>query len=197
VHDAVPVVRLVRPLAPQPGRTDIIAYIDNSNANASSKAAPFTLKVYGTDRQLLVEKVVAIDLPPLTTIPVYLPDVAPRGSIAAQAFLTFNADEAVWTRASGERPVLPVVESISVSEGERPRITATLVNPIARPFYDLTLVATVFDASGNVVAASQTLVPMLPAQGSVPLIFTWNAPLGAPSPRVEILPIVKTAPVAP
>lgn len=191
---SAPVARFVRPVSPQPGRTDVIAYVDNPNREAAAAAAPFTLEVYGAARQLIAKQVITIDLPPAATVPVYLPDVAPRGSVAAQAFLTFDADHTTWIRASDERPVLPTVEGIVVAEGERPRVTATLVNPVAEPFYGVTLVATVFDASGTAIAASQTLVPQLAAQGTAPLVFTWNEPFSAPSPRVEILPVREVAP---
>jgi hypothetical protein len=82
-----------------------------------------------------------------------------------------------------------MVENIVPKEGTAPRITATLVNPLAQPFYNTTLVATIFDEGGNVIAASATLVPTLPSQGTAPLIFTWNEPFSAPVARVEILPV--------
>jgi hypothetical protein len=186
---AAPVVRFVRPFSPQPGRTDVIAYIDNPNANAASRNAPFSLEVYGTDRQLIAKRSIAVDLPPAATAPLYLPDVAPRGTVAAQAFLTFDTERAVWSRVDGPRPVLPAVEGLAVTEGPMPRVTATLTNPLAQPFRDLILIATAFDSSGTAIAASQTLVPLLPPQGSAPLVFTWNAPFSAPNPRVEILPV--------
>jgi hypothetical protein len=184
-----PIVRFVRPLAPQPGRTDIIAYIDNPNGAATANAAPFTLEVYGADRALIAKKDVTVDLPAATTVPLYLADVVPTGAVAAQAFLSFNPDRAKWTRAA-ERAPIPQVDAIVIQDGERPRVTATLVNPIAKPFYNVTLVATVFDPAGNAIAASQTFVGQLAAQGTSPLTFTWNVPFGAPNPRVEIVPVL-------
>lgn len=192
VEDA-PVVRLVRAITPQPGRTDIVAYIENRNAEAEAANAPFLLEVYGAERQLIAKKTIRVDLPPLSSVPVYLADVAPRGSIAAQAFLAPVTESIVWRRVSGEKAILPTVGNISIAEGEAPRITATLANPLARTIYDTTLIATVFDASGNVIAGSQTLVPTLPSQGTAPLVFTWNAPFTLPAARVEILPVPELA----
>lgn len=192
-----PVVGFVRAITPQPGRTDVVAYIQNRNANAESADAPFLLEVYGTERQLIAKKTISVDLPPSTSVPVYLADVAPRGSVAAQAFLAPITDSITWRKPVGESQVLPIVESISIAEGDAPRITATLVNPLARVIYDTTLVATVFDVSGNVIAGSQTLVTTLPSQGSAPLIFTWNVPFAGPVGRVEILPVPELSSRAP
>lgn len=196
VHNE-PVVSFVRTITPQPGRTDVIAYIQNRNADAEAPDAPFQLEVYGTERQLIVKKTIKVDLPPSTSVPVYLADVAPRGSVAAQAFIAPLADSFVWRKVSGAHDPLPTVGEITITEGEAPRITAMLVNPLARTIYDTTLVATVFDASGNVMAGSQTIVPNLPSQGTAPMVFTWNAPFPQSVARVEILPVPELSSRAP
>ena len=196
VEDA-PVVSFVRALSPQTGRTDIIAQIENRNEDAEAADAPFLLEVYDADRRLIAKKIIRVDLPPQTTVPVYLADVAPRGSAAAQAFLVPDTDSIVWRKVSGERLPMPTVTQIIIAEGEAPRVTATLVNPLARTIYDTTLVAIVRDSSGNVIAGSQTIVPTLPSQGTAPLVFTWNAPFSASSPRVDIYPVPELSSRAP
>jgi hypothetical protein len=196
VHNE-PVVSFVRAIAPQPGRTDVVAYIQNRNADAEAADAPFLLEVYGTERQLIAKKTIKVDLPPSTSVPVYLADVSPGGNIAAQAFLAPVAEGFVWRKAAGSRDPLPTVGEITIGEGDAPRITAVLINPLARTIYDTTLVATVFDTSGNVMAASQTLVPMLPSQGMAPMVFTWNVAFPQSVGRVEILPVPKLSSRAP
>ena len=92
---------------------------------------------------------------------------------------------------------MPTVTEVLITEGDAPRVTATLVNPLARIIYNITLVAIVRDASGNVIAGSQTVVPALPSQGTTPLVFTWNAPFSATSPRVDIYPVPELSSRAP
>jgi hypothetical protein len=181
-----PTIKLVRAIEPQPGRVDVVAYIENRNTNAQAKGAQFLLEVYGSQQQLIGKRTISVDLPAQMTVPIYVANVG-KGE-ATQAFLT-PSDSITWTRTGGERQVLPTIENTVISEGENPRITANLMNPLAKNVYNTTLVATVFDASGNALAASQTLVPTLPSQGSAPIVFTWNAPFSAPVARVEILPV--------
>jgi|SRR3989338_4305831 len=188
VEDA-PVVSFVRALTPQMGRTDIVAQIENRNETAEAVDAPFLLEVYDANRRLIAKKTIQVDLPPETTVPIYLADVAPRESVAAQAFLVPDTESIVWRKVSGERIFLPTVTQILIAEGDAPRVTATLVNPLARVIYDITLIAIVRDASGNVIAASQTVVSALPSQGTAPVTFTWNTPFSAFSPRVDIYPV--------
>lgn len=193
VEDA-PVVTFVRALAPQSGRVDIVAQIENRNDDAQAVKAPFHLDVYDVNRNLITQTTIEVDLPPKTSVPIYVADVAPRGSTASQAFLV--AGDITWTKAE-TLPVLPTVSEVLVMEGEAPRVTATLVNPLARAVYNTKLVAIVRDASGNVIAGSQTIVPTLPPQGTAPIIFTWNVPFSAPSPRVDIYPVPELSSRAP
>ena len=72
--------------------------------------------------------------------------------------------------------------------GPMPKITAVLTNPIAYPIYNEKVVATVFNAQNNAIGASQTVVPILPAQGTAPIVFTWNQAFTSQPARVEILP---------
>lgn len=185
-----PVVRFVRVLTPEAGRVDIVAYIDNPNADAAAARAPFVLELYDANRTLVAKRTLEVDLPESTTIPVYVPNAAPRGSGAVQAFLTPDTASTVWQKPSEEERILPSVEDIVISESTMPRVTARLVNPLAEPIRNTLLVATLFDPSGNALAASQTIVPTLPPQGASALVFTWREPFSAPVARVEILPVI-------
>ena len=72
-------------------------------------------------------------------------------------------------------------------------ISATIENPTAVPKYNVKVIIVVLGSSGqsnNVIAASQTIVPSILPQGSVPIAFTWNTPFSNTPIREEILPIM-------
>lgn len=187
-------VRFARALT-QSGRTDVIAYIDNPNREAGSYDAHLTLDVY-EDSGRLVRTKLEIDLPPGGTYPLYVPGIATLGS-ARQAFLSFDEGFPIWTRASASGNI-PLVGDIRIGTPEtQPRIIATLTNQTARPIQNIPVIVSVFDASGIVIAASQTLVPELPAQGTASAIFTWNEPFAAPAARIEIVPVPSLPSVVP
>lgn len=189
VDENQPVVRFAKNVSPTPGRTDVIAYIDNPNANGGVQHAAYTLQLYGTDGTLLAQKNGTINLPPSMTAPLFVPSIYSGGQVVAQTFLTLDAMSLKWLR---NYPIAVVASTTDIQivngDSASPRVTATLQNPTAHILYGLTVTATVFDANNNAIAASQTVVTELPAQGSVPIIFTWNQPFGAPAARVEILP---------
>ncbi len=189
----IPVVRFVRVLPSGPNQTDIVAYIDNPNTNAAALNAPYTLELYGAHNTLLARKTSTVNLPPHSSVPVFLPRFYTGSTTPTNAFLTFNQTAIKWLKSTTTPPILPV-SAIQVTTGKTPRITATITNPTAQPLYDVKVVILVFgggiDAANNVLAASQTVVPMIPAQGTAPLTFTWNEPFAGSPVREEVFPLL-------
>lgn len=191
ISESAPSVRFVRAVSPQPGRTDVIAYIDNSNTNGEVQHAKYTVELYDASGVVVATKTGTIALPQDSTAPLYLPGVYNGTAQIAQTFLTLDPTSLQWLRTPRVKPVWPIPSGIQIQDGPMPKVTATLTNPTAQTMYNVTVVATVFDATapnGNAIGASQTVVPILPAQGSAPLVFTWNQEFAGTPVRVEILP---------
>lgn len=186
-------VRFARALV-QSGRTDLIAYIDNPNQDAAGPDTRMTVQLYAEDGQV-VERNILIDVPAGRTVPVYLPGIA-SGIATRQAFMSFAEGYPRWQRSSSA-PLTAIAQGVQVEEGVRPRVTATLYNQTAYVQRDVALVVSVFDAGGTVIAASQTIVPTLPPQGTAPATFTWNEPFSAPPVRVEVVAVPMLPQVAP
>jgi hypothetical protein len=179
-------VSFVRAVSPQPNRTDIISYISNPNANASVQQAAYTVSLYNRAGKQVSQKDGTLNLPPGSTVPLYIPNSYEGSQYVSSAFLTFASSSIKWLRNSSQ-PILPTPSNIVIEDGQYPKITATLTNPTAYAIQNETVIATVFDAKKNAIAASQTVVN-LPPQGSAPLVFTWNEPFPGNAVRVEILP---------
>jgi hypothetical protein len=183
-----PTVTFSRAVSPEPNRTDVIAYIDNSNPTAYVSDAPFTLELYGPKGDLVYQGSGTISIPPGMTVPLFLPGAYIGSRPVSRAFVSFDPGFLKWQTAVA-RPFFPTPSAIQISNGLTPKVTATLLNATALPVYDEKVVATVFDAQNNAIGASKTVVPTLPAQGSAPVVFTWNQPFSAIPARVEILPV--------
>lgn len=180
-------VRFARVLQ-QSGRTDLIAYIDNPNTNAYARNAELLVDIYREDGHVL-ERHVLLPLPANVATPLFLPGIA--NASVQQVFVSFASDSPMWIQGTGANEALPKASNIVVSNADsQPRITATISNPIAYPERSVPLVATVFNADGTVIAASQTVVPLVPAQGSVQAVFTWNEAFAEPYARIEITPLL-------
>ncbi len=184
-----PSVRFATPVFPEQGRTDVIAYIDNSNPEAGVPHAGYTLELLDAQGTVVAEKSGTVNLTPNSTAPIYIPHAYDGSKTVAQAFLTIDPDSIVYPR-NYPKLIVPPASEIQIIGGDTssPKITATLSNPTAHVLYGVTVVITVFDAHDNAIAASRTLVPTLPSQGTAPIVFTWNTAFRAAPVRVEILP---------
>jgi len=179
-------VRFARALA-QSGRQDLIASIDNPNRDAYAKDARVTIDIYLQDGST-VEKHALMTLPANSSTPLFVPGIA-DGAIQ-QVFVSFDQGSLVWTKGTGWDAPPPVSSNIAVGgDATAPRVTATVTNQTAYVENNVPLVVAVYAADGSVVAASQTVVPMLPAQGSAQAVFTWNEPFSAPYARIEVTPV--------
>jgi hypothetical protein len=187
VSEAPPTVKFVRAFSLTPGRTDVIAYIDNRNERASAPLAAYTLELYGTNGKVLAKGKGTMTIASGVTTPLFIPAVYLGSQEVTQAFLTFDASSLKWVYAAQKSPV-PTSNSIQIQNGPSPKVTAVLINSTAQTIYQEKVIATVFDANNNALGASQTVVPELPAQGSAPIVFTWNQAFTGTPVRVDILP---------
>jgi len=189
ISQAPPSVRFVRPVSPSPGRTDVVAYIDNPNPTAGVRNLHYTIELYSPTNAVVATKEGETDLPPTATMPVFVPNFFSGSSEVSRAFITFDEATLKWFTYKDER-IIPLVRSTDITPGDQPRITALVENPSAERLSNVKFVITVFGADGNAMAASQTIAPSIPPQGTANLIFTWSKPFASTPSRVEVLPIV-------
>lgn len=184
-----PSVEFARPVAPQTGRTDVIAYIENANASAAARAVGFTAVLFSEDNTIIAEKEGTVDVPPSSVVPVYLPNFFSGSQAAARVFVEIDQASFRWFSYRDERS-LPSVKNTVIENTSAPEITATLRNDTARAMENVRAVITVFDERDNAIAASQTIVSFISPFGDADAVFTWRAPFGGTPARVEVLPIL-------
>jgi hypothetical protein len=186
---AAPATRFVRAVSPSAGRTDVIAYIDNPNASSAASGLHYTIELYSPTNTIVAKKEGTVDLPPSSTVPVFVPNFFSGSATVARAFITFDTPTHLWYRYEDAR-VVPKVSNIVLTGGEMPRVRAIAVNATTVPLKNVVFIVTVFDETGDAIAASQTIAPSIPAQGSAPLVFTWPTPFLKPVGRIEVIPVI-------
>ena len=70
-----PVVLFTKTLSQVLGRTDVIASVQNTNMTAAAKRVPYTVTLYGDHQVLLKEVTGTVDLPPFSTVPIFVPNI--------------------------------------------------------------------------------------------------------------------------
>ncbi|MFZ3043715.1 MAG: hypothetical protein WA058_01245 [Minisyncoccia bacterium] len=188
VTEQPPTVLFTKALNYGSGRTDIIASVENKNATAAAKDVPYHITLFGAGQALIQEVNGTLDLPPGATVPVYIPGIDTGKQTVTRAFLSIAASAPAWFSMVGERNV-PLASNIRQSGSvDAPRIEATLSNSTTIPFNNVQVIVIVRNAAGDVIAASQTVLPSIPSQGQTNATFTWNKAFSDTPTAIQVVP---------
>ncbi|MDP1706950.1 MAG: hypothetical protein Q8L30_00065 [bacterium] len=172
-------------------RVDVIAEVENKNAVAAAKNVPYKITLYGSDQFLIQEITGTVDLPPRTIVPIFFPGISSGKQIATRAFLEIDYSSIKWFSMQSDLRILPNVSNLSqTGTTSSPRIEAVLTNSSVNILTNVKAIVLVHNEKGDVIAASSTIVPYIPAQGKATAVFTWNYEFPSTPASIEIIPIV-------
>ncbi|MHB8710394.1 MAG: hypothetical protein ACYC6X_02490 [Minisyncoccota bacterium] len=186
-----PTVLFTKALTNSAGRTDVVASIENKNATAAAKSVPYTVTLYGAD-QVLIQKVSGtLDLPPGATETVFIPGVVSGKQSVASAFLDIAPSSLKWFTMVTDPRIVPTVSNTTQSgSADAPRIEAVLANGSAATLTNVRVIVLVHDVHNDVIAVSETIVPVIPAQGTATAMFTWNNAFPGTLASIEVVPVI-------
>lgn len=184
-----PTVRFARAVQNETGRVDFIAYVDNPNASSGTFAATYDLDLYDNTQTEIAVKTGTMELAPNSTTPLFIPGITTGDRTVSQTFLTFR--EPIPFQNYSDRRALPTIAPpVAGGTDAAPRVTVSVGNPGATPLTTVKLIVTVFDVQGTAIAASQTVIPFIAANGRATGTFTWNKAFSTPAAKIEVIPVV-------
>ena len=188
-----PTVLFAKAMSNSAGRTDVIALVENKNATAAAKDVPYRIQLYSKDRFLIQEVSGTLDVPPATTVPIFVPGIVSGKQAVANVFLIIDPASPRWftlTQATDTRRVPTVSDTRQGGTPDAPRVEATFSNPGVTPLADVRAIVFVRDERGDVIAASSTVVPAIPAQEQAVATFTWNSAFRGTPVLIEVIPVI-------
>lgn len=186
-----PTVLFTKAISNGKGRTDVVASIENVNASAAARNVPYTVMLYGARQAFVQEVTGTIDLPPFATIPIYIPGIPSGNQDVVRAFFSIDPASPQWFAMANDMRAKPVVSNTIMSgTASAPRIDATLTNGGVTALSNVRVIILVRDAQGEVMTASQTIVPAISAQGQATATFTWNTAFPNVPATIEVLPVI-------
>ncbi|MFA6503223.1 MAG: hypothetical protein WCT45_03155 [Candidatus Paceibacterota bacterium] len=185
-----PTVLFTKALQTSVGHTDVIASVENANA-AAAKGVPYSVVLYGANSLFIQEVTGTIDLPPMSKVPVYVVGIPSGKQKVVRAFLTIEPTAPKWFVLNDDaRSQLSVTNTTLGGTEDAPRVDATVTNAGVAAFDTVQVVVLVHDTKGDVIAASQTIVPLVPAQGQATATFTWNSAFPSAPATIEVVPVL-------
>ena len=186
-----PTVLFTKALQNGSERTDVIALVENKNADAVAKNIQYRITLYGAGQSLIQQVTGTLDLPPNASMPVYIPNIASGKQKVVNAFLDIVTPSVRWFPMPTDERIMPTVSNIK-QEGatSSPRIEATLANSSVNVLTNIRAIVIVHNEKGEVIAASATVVPVVPAQGKATATFAWNEAFSSAPASIEVVPII-------
>ncbi len=186
-----PTVLFTKAFQNNEGRTDVVASIENKNVDAAAKNVPYTITLYGAGQSLIQQVRGTLDLPPGMSTPVYVPGIASGRQTVTRAFLTIDPSSPRWFSMTASERSISLVSNITLGDtAVAPHVEAILTNPTVNAFTNVRVIVLVHGAQKDVIAASQTIVPTIPAQGKATATFTWNSAFPSTPTSIEVVPII-------
>lgn len=173
------------------GRTNVVASVENKNAAAAAKDVPYRVQLYGANQELVQEFSGTFDLPPGATVPVFIPGIATGAQRVARSFLSIASSAPMWFGLERDLRIMPRVSNTKQSGTlEAPRIEAILANPGTTALADVPVVVFVRDSAREIIAASETVISVIPAGGQATATFTWGSAFPGVPVSIEVIPVI-------
>ncbi len=185
---ADPIVHWSRLFEVAPGLYTVVALVENPNLSFETDDVPFTFKLRDSNNILVYERKGTAYLPARSIVPVF--ETGIRTGERAPARVDFEFLRApVWAESAEWESGVSVTSRVLENEVDAPRLTATIRNDTLSMITELPVVAVLFDAEGNALQASRTVIDSIPESSEKTIVFTWPKPFAAPVARIEISPI--------
>lgn len=182
-----PSVSFARTLPVARGVYNVIAYVLNPNVGASADRVPYSVRVFDEENVLIAERKGETFLTANSVNPIFEPSIVAGERTPARTFFEFTG-EPVWERSVLSAQPFAVRSLVITDERSSPRLTAEVENLLAERLDSVEVVATLFDADGNALATSRTVVESLGKHETVPVVFTWPEPFARPVARIDVMP---------
>lgn len=188
--DAAPLnVIWSRAFAVVPGRYNAVAYVENTNVSVGIRKLSYEFNLVDENNVSITKRQGVAYVMPGARSAIFEPAFSTGSRIPRSAQFTILGTE-LWEKIPEGYPSTqisvpedPFLENETVS----PRLSATVANNSYFNIKNADVVAILYDASGNAIAASQTHLEEFDRNSSTKVFFSWPQPFSAGVVKKEIL----------
>ncbi len=170
-----PVVKWARSFRVNDGQYNAVAYVENQNRIAATPELSYTFELYDADG-LITERKGTTILPPDSVYPIFEGRIDTQGREPTQTFITLEPIE-LWLPAEQGRDQFTVTDRRLSNADADPRLDAKIYNTALTKADDIEVVTTIFDANGNALTSSRTILDEIPPRSEANAVFTWPEPI--------------------
>src|SRR3989344_4615263 len=167
----------------------VVALVGNANASAEIYRAGYTLRLYSASSTISVKVVEGFSYVPKGSDFVIFegPFVLEAGVVPVRATLEWKEETLVWNKNSADALALVAAGPAFSRLETSPRLGAVIKNVSLESASNIDLSALVYDADGNIFAASKSFIDLLQPGAESRAIFTWPKAFDREPARTEII----------
>lgn len=172
---APPKVLWAQSFAVTDNQYNAVAYVENRNQVAGTPELRYKFQLFDKDG-LINEQSGVTSLPPNSTQPIFEGRIATGGREPSYTTLELETAE-LWLPGASDRSNYRTTALELLQADSRPRLNVTLQNDGLQTVGNVEVIATIFDARGTPLTASQTFIDNFVGRTSANLVFTWPRPI--------------------
>jgi Mg-chelatase subunit ChlD len=157
------------------GQYNAVGYVENTNPNIGIPQLEYTFSLFDA-QGLIVERSGTTFLPPNGEYPIFEGPIFTNGRVPTRTFLELEPP-LLWLTVPIGREQFSLVRRQLTNADISPRLDATLYNEELTATGEVEVVATIFDANGNALTASRTIVDDFLPRTEQDIVFTWPEPI--------------------
>lgn len=156
-----------------PNQYNAVAYIQNPNPDAGTPELDYTFRFYNENDELITERSGQSPLLPNGTYALFEGRIDMFNREPARTEIVLEPAE-LWLPVTRRLQEQLVTRDFELQDTDTsPRLNATLENTSLEEISQADVTATIFDAGGNPLTASQTFVAQFGPRSTESVIFTW------------------------
>ncbi|MEK7462645.1 MAG: vWA domain-containing protein [Patescibacteria group bacterium] len=165
------------------GQYNAVAYIENQNQIAATPELKYTFEFFAGDKKV-GEKSGTTVLPPKSIYPIFEGRLYFDESIT-ETKLTVEPAE-LWVPTTLGREQFKTTSLDLIAVDTEPRLNVSIENTALTKAVGIEVVATLFNAIGEPITASQTFIDSFEGRSNKDIVFTWPQPLSKTIRSCEI-----------
>lgn len=171
-----PIVEWAQAFRVVPGQYNAVAYVENRNIGIGTPELSYTFTLYDERGELITSRSGTTSLPPDGVYPVFEGRLDVGDRVPTRTFFEIAPNDQ-WLSTSAGRKQFDVRSRTLRDADHAPRLDAVVYNTSLAEAKKLEIVATIFDARGKALTASQSVIPRFAGREEQQVVFTWPEPI--------------------
>jgi len=170
---------------------NIAAYVVNNNLDGAAYGVPYEIQLFGGDGVLITTKDGVTTIPPHRNTLIFQGSVFTNKRIPTKTIIALGSPQ--WVKQTDELGDLVIADKKYSENQNSSSLQVTLQNNAVTSYKNLSVYVVLYDANGNAIDFSKTIIDSVPANGgTVVAPFTWPVSHNGQVVSIEVLPVLES-----